>query len=181
MIKARPRSLGFSVRACLAPLLEVCRSLARNMDNDRRNRLALTFPLSVIGAQFIQAAFRARDRDCEAAREYIAHAVALLYENPRFEPSVTRGLCRVCEAAAAQIFPTTYRSLSRREADVLQMIAGGMSNKCIARSLGIAPETVKTHVKSILRKLKARTRAQAVARAEASACFVSPQSGDGEL
>jgi LuxR family transcriptional regulator, maltose regulon positive regulatory protein len=42
-----------------------------------------------------------------------------------------------------------------------------MSNKCIARSLGITPETVKTHVKSIFIKLKARTRAQAVARAEA--------------
>jgi Bacterial regulatory proteins, luxR family len=35
-------------------------------------------------------------------------------------------------------------------------------NKCIARSLGIAPETVKTHVKAIFGKLKARTRAQAV-------------------
>jgi len=52
--------------------------------------------------------------------------------------------------------PTSYRSLSRRESRVLQMIARGMSNKCIARSLGIAPETVKTHVKGILSKLKAR-------------------------
>ena len=40
------------------------------------------------------------------------------------------------------------------------MIARGMSNKCIARSLGIAPETVKTHAKGILSKLEARTRAQ---------------------
>jgi LuxR family maltose regulon positive regulatory protein len=47
------------------------------------------------------------------------------------------------------------------------MIARGMSNKCIARSLGIAPETVKTYAKRILSKLEARTRAQAVARAEA--------------
>jgi len=57
--------------------------------------------------------------------------------------------------------------LSRRQVGVLQMIARGMSNKCIARSLGIAPETVKTHAKGILSKLEARTRAQAVARAEA--------------
>lgn len=63
--------------------------------------------------------------------------------------------------------PATHRSLSRREAGVLQMMAQGMSNKCIARSLGIAPETVKTHAKGILSKLDARTRAQAVARAEA--------------
>jgi LuxR family maltose regulon positive regulatory protein len=47
------------------------------------------------------------------------------------------------------------------------MIADGMSNKGIARSLGIAPETVKSHAKSIFIKLATRTRAQAVARAEA--------------
>jgi DNA-binding NarL/FixJ family response regulator len=63
--------------------------------------------------------------------------------------------------------PTAYRSLSGREAHVLRMIARGMSNKCIARSLGIAPETVKTYAKAILSKLDAHTRAQAVARAEA--------------
>jgi DNA-binding CsgD family transcriptional regulator len=63
--------------------------------------------------------------------------------------------------------PTTYRLLSRRQVGVLQMIARGMPNKRIARSLGIAPETVKTHAKGILSKLEARTRAQAVARAVA--------------
>jgi DNA-binding CsgD family transcriptional regulator len=63
--------------------------------------------------------------------------------------------------------PTTRRSLSRRQVGVLQMIARGMTTKCIARSLGIAPETVKTHAKVILSKLEARTRAQAVARAKA--------------
>jgi LuxR family transcriptional regulator, maltose regulon positive regulatory protein len=62
--------------------------------------------------------------------------------------------------------PPTYRPLSRRETGILQMIAGGMSNKRIAKSLGITPETVKSHAKSIFVKLDTRTRAQAVARAE---------------
>jgi len=61
----------------------------------------------------------------------------------------------------------SYRPLSRRETGVLRMIADGMSNKHIARSLGITPETVKSHAKSIFVKLATRTRAQAVARAEA--------------
>ena len=61
----------------------------------------------------------------------------------------------------------SYRPLSRRETGILQMIANGMSNKRIAQSLGIAPETVKSHAKSIFVKLATRTRAQAVARAEA--------------
>ncbi len=60
-----------------------------------------------------------------------------------------------------------YRPLSRRETGILQLIANGHSNKHIAQSLGITPETVKSHAKSIFVKLATRTRAQAVARAEA--------------
>jgi len=45
------------------------------------------------------------------------------------------------------------------------MIARGMSSKRIALDLGITPETVKSHTKSIFLKLETRTRAQAVARA----------------
>jgi len=59
-----------------------------------------------------------------------------------------------------------YRALSSRESSILRMIALGMSNKRIAQSLGIAPETVKSHAKNIFVKLSTRTRAQAVARAE---------------
>ena len=61
----------------------------------------------------------------------------------------------------------TYRPLSRRETGILELITRGMSNKRIAQSLGITPETVKTHAKSIFAKLESRTRAQAVANAEA--------------
>ena len=69
--------------------------------------------------------------------------------------------------AAAGAEPTSYRHLSEREIGILKLIAHGMSNKRIALSLGITPETVKTHAKSIFVKLSTRTRAQAVARAEA--------------
>jgi LuxR family transcriptional regulator, maltose regulon positive regulatory protein len=62
--------------------------------------------------------------------------------------------------------PPTYRPLSRRETAILEMIARGLSNKHIAQALGITPETVKSHAKSIFVKLDTRTRAQAVARAE---------------
>jgi LuxR family transcriptional regulator, maltose regulon positive regulatory protein len=55
--------------------------------------------------------------------------------------------------------------LSAREAVVLGLIGHGLSNKRIARSLGIAPETVKSHAKNILAKLNAQTRAEAVALA----------------
>jgi LuxR family maltose regulon positive regulatory protein len=67
---------------------------------------------------------------------------------------------------SAEPEPPSYRPLSRREVAILEMIARGMSNKHIAQDLGITPETVKSHAKSIFVKLDTRTRAQAVARAE---------------
>jgi len=56
--------------------------------------------------------------------------------------------------------------LSAREGDILKLIAQGQSNKEIARSLAIAPETVKSHVKRIFSKLAVERRAQAVSRAQ---------------
>jgi LuxR family maltose regulon positive regulatory protein len=57
-------------------------------------------------------------------------------------------------------------TLSPRETDILTLIAEGLSNKEIARSLDIGPETVKSHIKSIFTKLGVERRAQAVSRAQ---------------
>ncbi|MBK5120489.1 tetratricopeptide repeat protein [Burkholderia sp. R-69980] len=57
--------------------------------------------------------------------------------------------------------------LSSRERGIVELIAKGQSNKEIARTLGITPETVKSHVKSIFTKLEVDKRAQAVSRAQA--------------
>lgn len=54
-------------------------------------------------------------------------------------------------------------SLTGREVGVLQLLAEGRSNKDIARQLGIGEGTAKTHVKSILTKLDAISRTEAVA------------------
>ncbi|RUL79003.1 response regulator [Dyella choica] len=53
-------------------------------------------------------------------------------------------------------------TLSMRELQVLGHVAGGFSNKRIAMHMGISIETVKTHVKSILAKVNARHRTEAV-------------------
>jgi LuxR family maltose regulon positive regulatory protein len=60
----------------------------------------------------------------------------------------------------------TAAGLSRRESDILKLIADGLSNKEIARDLAIAPETVKSHVRHIFTKLNVERRAQAVSRAQ---------------
>jgi len=53
-----------------------------------------------------------------------------------------------------------------RERSIVEFIARGRSNKEIARELGVAPETIKTHLKRIFHKLSAESRAQAVVRAQ---------------
>jgi len=52
--------------------------------------------------------------------------------------------------------------LSGRELEVLTLLAGGNSNKEIARRLDVSPNTVKTHVARLYEKLGARNRAEAV-------------------
>ena len=56
--------------------------------------------------------------------------------------------------------------LTSRERSIIEFIARGRSNKEIARELGVAPETIKTHLKRIFQKLSAESRAQAVVRAQ---------------
>jgi DNA-binding NarL/FixJ family response regulator len=57
------------------------------------------------------------------------------------------------------------RSLTKREREVLRLLADGMRNEQIGKVLSISPLTVRTHVKKAMDKLEADTRTQAVARA----------------
>lgn len=64
-------------------------------------------------------------------------------------------------AAAASL------GLTPREIAVLALLAAGQSNKDIARTLGISPNTVKTHVTRLFEKLATGSRTAAIARARA--------------
>jgi LuxR family transcriptional regulator, maltose regulon positive regulatory protein len=71
------------------------------------------------------------------------------------------------EPAACSKREAEREPLSARERSIVELIAHGQSNKEIARTLGITPETVKTHVKNVFVKLAVDKRAHAVARAQA--------------
>ena len=61
--------------------------------------------------------------------------------------------------------PERKTGLSNRELQVLDYVAEGLSNKEIARTLGIEAQTVKNHVHNLLSKLEVRSRGQAAALA----------------
>ena len=64
-----------------------------------------------------------------------------------------------------QAGPRQRPSLTRREREVLGLLAGGMSGAQIASALFLSPETVRTHIRNAMGKLGASTRSQAVALA----------------
>ena len=58
----------------------------------------------------------------------------------------------------------SYDVLSRQERAVLRMLSGRLDNRQIASSLDISINTLKTHIRSVHRKLRAENRAEAIAR-----------------
>ena len=69
---------------------------------------------------------------------------------------------RLSKRSAAQL---DHRGLTRRELEILRMVATGRTNREIARELFLSPRTVDMHVSSILAKLDGRSRTDAVRRA----------------
>jgi two-component system response regulator DesR len=62
--------------------------------------------------------------------------------------------------------PARQLTLSGREREVLERVAGGATNREIAAELHLSPHTVKEHTSALYRKLEVRNRAEAVQRAQ---------------
>ena len=107
-----------------------------------------------------RAAFKAD----EAAALLSEHAAAGLYDADSVHALLS---CEKdgYEAGADRIKPARGALLSPREAEVLWHISQGGSNKEVARTLGMSPSTVRTHVESVFRKLECSTRAAATLKA----------------
>lgn len=100
--------------------------------------------------------------------EQLTHAVQTLADGGTLiAPSITDRLLRAIRAGAepAPEAAVPAQDLTEREQEVLRLMAEGYPNRQIAQALFLAEGTVKNHVSTILLKLGARDRTNAVLRA----------------
>ena len=81
-----------------------------------------------------------------------------------FGPGLARRALQVLSSSPAP----AYAELTRREREVLELIASGLSNHAIAAKLGLSTNTISNHISSIFSKLQVSSRAEAIVRARSA-------------
>lgn len=110
---------------------------------------------------------RAAAEDLVQAVRLVARSDSLLF------PSAVRGLAAAYGRRQPSAAPPWAARLTDREADVLRLMASGLTNAEIAARLRVGPATAKSHVAAVLAKTGARDRTQAVIAAYESG-FITP-------
>ncbi|MEU5844288.1 response regulator transcription factor [Rhodococcus sp. NPDC047139] len=141
---------------------------------DRLREQGVEVPVLVLTTfdddELVLAALRAGARGYllkDVTMEQLARAVRTLDEGGTLvAPSITDRLLRAIRSAPhAADDAGGVQDLTERELEVLRLMAEGFGNRTIAEALFLAEGTVKNHVSSILLKLGARDRTNAVLRA----------------
>ncbi|ROQ69892.1 LuxR family two component transcriptional regulator [Streptomyces sp. 840.1] len=116
---------------------------------------------------------RAAAEDLVQAVRLVARSDSLLF------PAAVRDLAAEYGRGRPAAAPAWAARLTDREADVLRLMAAGLTNAEIAARLGVGAATAKTHVAGVLAKTGARDRTQAVIAAYESG-FIAPGGGGDE-
>ena len=96
----------------------------------------------------------------ESAPEDLVQAIQQIHRGePSLHPTIARKVLQ--EITHPSDRPPTPDPLTKREAEVLLLVAQGLSNQDIARELHISDPTVRSHVSNIMSKLHLATRIQA--------------------
>lgn len=127
---------------------------------ERRGDVRAGVSLALAAAQARGALLDAASAAAEAAER--AQAIAAVLDEAL---ALLAGAREAGPGAPALLAPAPSEidGLSPREREVLALVAEGRSNRAIADALYLSPNTVKTHVASLLSKLQVETRAQLAA------------------
>jgi DNA-binding NarL/FixJ family response regulator len=89
---------------------------------------------------------------------------------------VAQAMAELAQLRAATV-SSPFPQLSRRELDILELMARGLDNQTIARELVLTPKTVRNHVSNVLTKLNAGDRPQAIVIARRSGLGTTEERG----
>jgi DNA-binding NarL/FixJ family response regulator len=102
----------------------------------------------------------------DSSGQEVGHAIrAVASGEAIFGPGVAHRLISFFSAPSPAVSRRIFPELTRREEEVLSLVAQGKSNQQIAKELFLSLKTVRNHVSNIFLKLQVADRAQAVIRA----------------
>jgi two-component system, NarL family, nitrate/nitrite response regulator NarL len=146
--RLRPDAVLLDVKMPNLDGLEACKRISKILPQARIIMLTTFSEAALVSAARSAGAVAFVSKETEAAR------LASLIRKLCADPNLT-------------VFPAgpELPTLTKRELEVLALLASGLTNKEMARTINLSPETVKDHLENLYRKLDAQDRLGALSKA----------------